>query len=201
MTVLAKKFFTPTEYLKLEERSEEKHEFHDGIIVPMAGGYANHGQIVINLTLSLGPVLKQKRCRMFDSNMRVQVKASGLYAYPDMSIVCGKVDFAPRRTDTITNPSVIVEVLSPSTRAYDQGEKFVLYRGLKSLQAFVLIDSENAHVEIFEKRSRGTWVLIEHRQFTETLTFSVLDIAVSLADIYDMVDWAALPRKRTRRKP
>jgi Uma2 family endonuclease len=200
MATLAKKFFTPAEYFKLEETSEDKHEYRDGVIVPMAGASANHSQILFNLTLQVGPDIKKRECRLFDSNMRVQVRESGLYTYPDMTIVCGKVEYAKGRKDTITNPTLIVEVLSPSTRTYERGYKFDLYRPLKSLQAYVLIDSEQAHVDYFQKRPDGKWEVIEYAQLTDKVAIPLIGVHVPLAAIYDMVDWLQKATKKSKPK-
>lgn len=200
MTALAKKFFTPFEYLRLEERSDTKHEYRNGFIVPMAGGTTNHSQILFNLTLFVGPGVKKRECRWFDSNVRVQVKESGLYTYPDVTIVCGAVVYAKGRKDTITNPTVIVEVLSPSTRTYDRGYKFDLYRPLKSLQAYVLIDSEQPHIDYFQKRADGKWELLEFSDLTEQFVLPLLGIKMPLKEIYDTVDWLPKAARKIKRR-
>ena len=186
MGVLTKKFFTPMEYLKLEEKSETKHEYRDGIVVPMAGSTANHDRLVGRTDLLLRNTLDKKDCEVFTSNMRVQVKASGLYTYPDVTVVCGKVEFAKGRNDTITNPTLIGEVLSASTRTYDRGRKFDLYRALKSLQAYMLIDQEQMRVEYFRKLKDGTWELEEYTQPRDKVKIHALDVALSLADTNTM---------------
>jgi Uma2 family endonuclease len=115
-----KRIFTPEEYLAMEEQAPYKSEFFQGEIFAMSGGSANHSTIISNCIISLGNALKGKPCRVFESNMRLLVKRNGLYTYPDATVVCGQVEFAMGRNDTITNPTLIVEVLSPTTHAYDR---------------------------------------------------------------------------------
>jgi Uma2 family endonuclease len=189
MTLLAKKFYTPLEYLKLEETSEVKHEYHQGIITEMAGGANNHNLVISNMAFVLNQHLKRTPCLVYVSDMRVQVKASGMYTYPDVVVVCTKPEFAKGRNDTLLNPTVLAEVLSPATRTYDRGVKFDLYRPLKSLQAYILIDPDTPFVDYFQRQANQTWQLLEHHELTDQLRLQTPKISIPLADIYHKVDW------------
>jgi Uma2 family endonuclease len=121
--------------------------------------------------------------------MRVQVKESGMYTYPDVTLVCGEPEFAKGHNDTLLNPTVIAEVLSPKTRAYERGKKFDLYRPLKSLQGYILIDPDQPYVDYFQREADRTWQLFEHRRLTDKLHLQTPKISIRLADLYDKVDW------------
>jgi Uma2 family endonuclease len=197
MTLLAKNFYTPLEYLKREEAATSKSEYDQGAIVPMAGASYPHNLIATNAVAALHLALKRKPCQVFGSDLRVQVSGKA-YTYPDALVICGEPEFAKGRDDTITNPTVIVEVLSRSTRAYDRGRKFELYRALPSLQAYVIVDSEQPYVDYFQKRPDGTWELMEHRQLSDKLKLQVFNVTISLSEIYDKVAWA---KPTTAHKP
>ena len=130
--------------------------------------------------------------------MRVQVKATSLYTYPDVTVVCGKVEFAKGRNDTISNPTLIVKVLSESTKNYDRSRKFDLYRALKSLQAYVPIDQNQMQVQYFRRLKDGTWELEEYTQPRDKVKIHALDMALSLAALYRKVDWAQPTAKPKR---
>jgi Uma2 family endonuclease len=200
MTSLTKKFFTPAEYLKFEEAALDKHEYRQGVITLMAGATPNHNRVVMELSGILYDALKRKACEVFGSDTRVQVKESGLFTYPDLTIVCGEPEFAKTRTATLLNPTVIVEVLSPTTREHDRGEKFDLYRPLKSLQAYVLIDPDVPFVDYFQRQANGTWKLTEYRQLTDKLALPLLRITIPLASIYARVDWMKKAEPSKKRK-
>jgi Uma2 family endonuclease len=189
MTLLAKKFYTPAEYFKFEEQSETKHEYRDGQIVPMAGSSNNHSLITVNITAEARQFFKGKNCRVYNNDMRIFISAYGIYTYPDVSVACGKIEFAKGRNDTITNPTLIIEVLSPSTANYDRGRKFTLYQSVKSLRAYVLIEQHRPHVEYFHKLADGTWELETYDDLDAQFTLRALKFALRLRDIYDTVDW------------
>ena len=143
----------------MEESATEKSEYYRGEIFAMAGAKADHNIITSNIMMSLGPRLRGSSCRIFTSNLRVHVEANTLFTYPDLSIVCGKPVFYNDDEMNLTNPVVIVEVLSPSTKNYDRGDKFRLYQGLPSLQEYILVDSQAVLVEHFRKDEKGDWPL------------------------------------------
>ena len=133
-----KDYFTPEEYLALEEEAEYRSEYYQGEIFAMTGGSANHNTIAVNLCRSLDEAFDDKPCQVFINDMRLLVQDNGLYTYPDLMVVCGNIKFVAGRDDTVTNPIVVVEVLSKSTGSYDRGPKFELYRALHTLQDYVL---------------------------------------------------------------
>jgi Uma2 family endonuclease len=198
MGVLAKKFYTPAEYLKFEEAAETRHEYLSGRIHAMAGASLNHNQIVINLIRKLPAILKGKPCRVFGSDMRVLVKPNGLYTYPDVTVVCGKIELAAGRDDTITNPTVIVEVLSKATADYDRGRKFDLYRAIKTLQAYLLVDQNRAHVELFHRLPDATWELQTFEDMSERLRIKPISCTLTLKAIYDQVEFTPAADKSRR---
>jgi Uma2 family endonuclease len=159
MTAVAIKMYTEQEYLELERAAEYKSEYYRGEIFAMAGAGRNHNRITENLSIEIGVFLKGKGCQSFSSDLRVHIPENTLYTYPDFLIVCGEPEFLDRQTDTLLNPSVIVEVLSPSTERYDQGKKFYFYRCLQSLVEYVLIDSQEVGAEVYRKGSDGVWFL------------------------------------------
>jgi len=182
-------FYTPEEYLALEEKADHKSEFFNGEIFAMAGGSYNHNVIAGNINAALNQFAESKPCVAFTSDMRVLVKANGLYTYPDATLVCGQVEFAEGRNDTITNPLIIVEVLSKSTRDYDRGFKFESYRLIETLQDYLLIDQERVHVEYFHKLEDGRWVLIETNLPEAELTLQTINFPLPISRIYHKVDW------------
>ena len=189
MAMPASKFYTPEEYLTLEEKADYKSEYYDGEIFAMAGASTNHNRIAGNVFAALHTAFKGKPCEVFSSDVRLLVKPNGLHTYPDVMVVCGQVEFAEERNDIITNPIVIVEVLSASTRDYDRGGKFTLYRDLATLQDYVLVDQAEAHVEHFHKLDDGTWLLREYRGLEGSLRLHALEFEMPMRDIYEKVDW------------
>lgn len=187
----AKTFYTPEEYLALEATSEIRHEYYQGEIYAMAGGSANHNQITINMVVALETALSKKPCRVFASDMRLLVKPSGLYTYPDVMVVCRRIEFEEDRTDIITNPSVIVEVLSKSTEGYDRGVKFIIYQNLSTLQDYVSIDQSQMRVDYYQRGERRKWILEMLDQLDDRLTLHSLNLTIPLSQIYNKVDWQA----------
>lgn len=163
MNALAeKRRWTAEEYLAFERESPDKHEFLDGEISLMAGARREHDLIVVNLLAELRNGLRGRPCKAHSSDMRVHVPVTGLYTYPDVSVAC-PARFLDERQDTLVNPSVIFEVLSTSTEAYDRGAKFASYRSIPSLQDYVLLSQERALIEHFHRQEDGSWVLREAR--------------------------------------
>lgn len=183
-----KSVYTPEEYFVLEEQSEYKSEFYHGELFAMAGCTPNHNQITVNLITLLNTAFQKTLCRVFTSDMRVQVDRRRHYAYPDISVVCGEIHFAEGRTDMIANPLMIIEVLSDSTKDYDRGSKFTAYRNIDTLQEYLLIDQVEIHVEYFHKMEPDRWSLEEYRTLDDTFTIYSLDLALSLREIYARVD-------------
>lgn len=157
MTAVAIKMYTQEEYLELERAAEYKSEYYRGEIFAMSGAKFNHNRIKENAAVEIGLFLKGKPCSSLSSDMRVHIPQNTLYTYPDILIVCGEPEFQDDHMDTLLNPSVIIEVLSPSTSSYDQGKKFSLYQNLKSLTEYILIDSQELGARVFRKNDEGAW--------------------------------------------
>ena len=188
MQALEKHHYSPEEYLALEETAEYKSEYYRGELFAMVGASVNHNQIVSNLHASLHLHLKHKPCRVFMSDLRLWMQEANLYTYPDLLVVCGTLAFAPGRNDTITNPMLIIEVLSESTQAYDRGRKFEFYRTLPTLKEYLLIDQYRFYVEQFSKNSENKWVFSEYTPSQKKLILSSLDFQLSFQDLYDKVE-------------
>jgi Uma2 family endonuclease len=189
MVAKPQKFYSPEEYLALEETAEYRSEYYQGEIFAMAGGSANHNRIVKNLLIALDAALEAKSCEAFITEMRLHIKKNGLYTYPDVMVVCGKLMFVKGRSDTLTNPVMIVEVLSDSTQAYDRGAKFELYRAIETLQDYILIDQDRVHLEYFHKWKDGRWVLTEFNDLEAVLHLESVAVEIPLSQIYQRVEW------------
>lgn len=141
--------------------------------------------IVSNTLIQVGEKLKNKKCLPFTSDLLIHIKSNGLYTYPDISVVCGIIEKADTPFDSVTNPVMIIEVLSETTKDYDRGSKFMLYRGLPSLKEYILIDSKGAtHIEQFVKNEEDIWQLHEYQNMDDSLKIKSLDINIPLSDIY-----------------
>lgn len=187
---LAQPVATPAEYLALERGSPEKSEYVNGRIYAMAGTSRVHSLIVTNLIRVLGTQLLGRPCEVHGSDLRVKVQQTGMYTYPDVVALCGEPRLEDAELDTLLNPSVIVEVLSPSTESYDRGEKFAHYRRLDSLQEYVLVAQVRRRIEHF-RREGDHWVLTEISEADGELILSSLGCTLRLADIYDRVEFPA----------
>jgi Uma2 family endonuclease len=187
---LATKYYSPQEYLDMEETADCKHEFHRGEIFAMAGGSRNHDRIALDLGTNVNLALRDTKCEAHTSDMKLWIKAKNLFTYPDLMIVCGKAEFYENRDDVITNPLVIFEVLSSSTKNYDRGEKFEYYRSIASFQEYILIDQYRIHVEQMYLETPNKWILSEHNQITDTLKLAKVNIQIPLQEIYRRVEFA-----------
>ncbi|WP_229209235.1 Uma2 family endonuclease [Dyadobacter sediminis] len=177
--------YSEKEYLELEREAPYKSEYYRGEIFAMAGAGHNHNRIVENLSGECYIMFKGKSCRTYSSDQRLHIPANGIYTYPDLLIVCGKNEFLDAKKDTILNPSVIIEVLSESTAAYDRGEKFHFYRSIPSLSEYVLINSQSVAAEVFRKDEQGTWFLAsEAYNSDESIRLQSVDLSLKLSDIY-----------------
>jgi Uma2 family endonuclease len=180
-----KKKFTIEEYLEYENASEEKHEYYQGEIFAMSGSKVPHNTIAMNLAVLLGSKLKGKSCKPFNSDQRICIPENSLFTYPDISIVCGEIITKDNDDWNILNPSVIFEVLSPSTKNYDKGEKFQLYRDIPTLKEYVLVDSEKIHIEAFRINDNNHWELEEYKKIEDTLPVKTVQLSILLTDIYE----------------
>lgn len=180
-----KQTLTELEYLEMEIVSAEKHEYYQGEIFGMAGATVEHNRIVSNTLIGLGSKLSNQNCVPFTSDLRVNIEANSLYTYPDITVVCGEIEKLPKAFDTIINPTLIIEVLSASTKDYDRGTKFMLYRDIPSLKEYIVIDSTgNVHLEKWYKNEEGLWILNEYKSSEDSVSLQSLEIDLSMADIY-----------------
>ncbi|WP_341736453.1 Uma2 family endonuclease [Microcoleus sp. CAWBG640] len=182
-------YYSPEEYLKLEEVAEFRSEYQDGRIIPMTGGTPNHNQIAVNFGGTLNFATKGQPYRVFINDLRLWIPSKRVYTYPDVMLVAGKLEFVAGRKDTITNAVMVAEVLSPSTEDYDRGGKFKLFRSIPSFREYVLIDQYEMHVEQFVKTDDNKWVLSEYDGADAVLRLSCVEFEMRLGDIYDRVDF------------
>jgi len=184
MSSAAKAKITVQEYLAMERVSEIKHEFYDGDIFDMTGGTPAHSLIASNIIREAGNALKSRPCVVFNSDLRVKVNPSGLYTYPDVTIVCGQQQFDDDQRDTLVNPTVIVEVLSKSTAIYERGAKSKQFRKIESLQALILVEQDSPVVEVYRRQPEGNWLLTEATDLSESIAIQPLGISIPLSEIY-----------------
>ncbi len=196
MALLSTKKYTPEEYLTLEDKAEYKSEYWDGYIIPLhgapptlAGADINHIQIVTNLVETLSPKLKKKQCRTFSNDLKVWIPSSEKFLYPDVAVICEKLDFYKLRRDVVTNPKLIIEVLSNSTAAFDRSEKLWMYQKLESLDEYVLISQEKAVVEQYLRREDGNWIYRATIGIESFVNFESVELKIQLKDIYELVDF------------
>ena len=188
MSSQTKQHYTPEEYLALERQAQYKSEYYAGEIFAMAGASRWHNLIVTNVVRELSLQLKGRPCTTYPSDMRVKISPTGLYAYPEVTVVCGEARFEDTQQDTLLNPTLIVEVLSDSTEAYDRGGKFAHYRKLDSLMAYVLITQTKPHVEHYLRQPDNRWLLSEADSVHDTIHLPAIDCHLALAEVYDKVD-------------
>jgi Uma2 family endonuclease len=182
---------TEAEYLAFERSSETKHEFLDGTIYAMAGASLSHNRICAHTIIRLGMQLQDGPCEVIPGDMRLKVEATGLYTYPDISVVCGDTQLVEGEFDTLLNPVLIVEVLSPSTESYDRGKKFHHYQQLESLQEYVLIAQDSPRIERFLRQDDGTWILTNVTGMDGSLQLASIQAVLKLADVYERVTFEA----------
>ena len=180
-----KPFITPEEYLKIERKAETKSEYWNGHMYAMAGATRDHARIVTNLVAALHARLKGKGCNVYSSDLRVHIPATGLYAYPDVTIVCGEEQFLDDQFDTLVNPILIVEVLSETTQGYDRGTKFENYRSLRSLIEYLTVAQDRAFIEQGVRQEGGLWLLRDHSGLAGIIHLdSVPDVNLGWAERY-----------------
>jgi Uma2 family endonuclease len=191
MTAQPKPFMTEAEYLDFERASVSKHEYLAGDIVAMTGASEQHNLIATNVTAALHGQLRGRACRIYPSDMRIKVMQTGLHTYPDLTIVCGSSQFSvPTKRDTLINPTVIIEILSPSTERYDRGLKFQNYRTIASLQEYLLIAQDTPHIERFARNEMDQWVFADAVGIEATLEIPSIAALLHLRDVYEQVIFA-----------
>lgn len=182
----AEKLLSPQDYLQWERTAEFRSEYHRGIVTMMAGASHNHNRVRDNLAGELYISLKRKSCQYFGNDFRLWIPDEEFYTYPDLTIVCGKLELLDDEFDTMLNPTTIIEVLSKSTAQYDRSEKFEYYRTIPSFREYVLVDSQRVKIEVWRKlESPNVWALVqETSRLSDSLQFSTVETSIPLIDIY-----------------
>lgn len=192
MQATEQRYYTPEEYLELEETAEYKSEYINGQIIPMAGGSTNHNRIAGNFYAALNFAFKQQNYEVFMGDVRLWIPQKRIYTYPDVMIVAGEPDYFNNRTDTILNPQVIVEVLSKSTKGYDREDKFEAYRTIPTFQEYILISQTRMYIEHFSKTGNKRWMLSQYDEEDEAIALASVPFQISLLDLYNKVNFEAI---------
>lgn len=180
---------SPEKYLAQEKDSLHKNEYFAGEIFMMADGSTNHNRIALNISGRLNFGLEDKRCETFNSDQRLFIKKNGLFTYPDAMVVCGRIEFDKKDSEAITNPIVIIEILSLSTQDYDRGSKFELYRDINSFREYLLIHQDKVYIEHYHKDDANRRKLTEIKDIEKNLIFHTINFSLPVRQIYARVDW------------
>lgn len=172
------------EYLKMENAADEKSEYFKGEVFAMSGAKVPHNTIAGNLFIAIGYKLKGKKCKPYNSDQRIHIPSNTLFTYPDISIICGEIITLNNDDYNVLNPIVIIEVLSKSTKNYDRGEKFKLYRDIATLKEYILVDSESIHIETFRLNENGHWELEEYNSLSDAVIIKAINETIVLSEIY-----------------
>lgn len=181
---------TLDEYLALDRASDVKHEYFAGFIYAMAGASYAHGIITGNLIGELRDALRDRPCGVIPNDLRVRTRST-LYTFPDVVVVCGPPEFEGDRRDIVLNPSLVIEVLSPSSEAWDRGQKFEHFRSIPSLKEYVLVAQDHVHIEHFLRQPSGQWLLTEYGDLNSRVQFPSLDVSIAVTEIYAKVEFPA----------
>lgn len=194
MSAQPKLRYTLEDYFELERTSEARYEYGNGEVFDMSGVSHKHALIEVNLTFSLASLLREKPCRVFPANMRITVPMMPPYRYGDVSVACGKFEFQEiGGVDALTNPILIIEVLSPSTEAYDRGDKFTYYKSIPSLKEYLLVAQHRPHITQYVKQDDGSWAYCEVNELTAVLRLPSIDCELALAEIYREIEFPPQP--------
>ena len=186
--------YTFEDYLAAErDELEIRHEFVGGEVFAMVGTTENHNIIVGNVIHGLIAQMKGRPCLAYSNDLRVRIEEADASTYPDVSALCGERQFHDNKHDTLLNPSVIVEVFSPSTEGYDRGDKFAIYRRLSSLREYLLLSQSKVSAELFVRQPGGRWLLGEYDSTDAQVPLDSIDCRLSLGEVYDKVDFTAAP--------
>jgi len=187
MSAQAQQFYTPEEYLERERAAAHKSEYYAGEIYAMVGATPSHNLLVAGVIAALNGDLRGTPCGTYASDLRIECGPSGLFCYPDVSVLCEPPQYRDEHQDVVINPTLIVEVLSASTEGYDRGAKFAQYRRLPSLREYVLVSQDEARMEVFTRGEDGRWVLTEAVGRDAMCPLSCLNIALPLSEVYARV--------------
>jgi len=185
-----KRHYTLEEYLELEEKAEFRSEYRDGEIVPMTGGTTNHNKISLNLAASLKIALRSKKYDVYMADVRLWIPRYRQHTYPDVMVIQGQPVYTETNTTTVMNPLLIAEVLSKSTKNYDQGDKFSYYRSTPEFKEYILIDQYYYHVMQYVKTAEGQWLFTELEGESAILLLQTIDFKIQLGDLYEQVNFA-----------
>jgi Uma2 family endonuclease len=189
MSTLTVTHVTPEEYLAAERLSETRSEYLDGGVYPMTDGSINHITIVANLTAELVTRLRGRKCIVLPNEMKVRLQQARKFFYPDLAVVCGEPQFHDDRKDIITNPDLVIEVLSPSTEAFDRGAKFQAYQTIESLREYVLVSQDSPAIERYVRNGDGSWQYKSVVGLKGSLTLPSIECTLNLGAVYDKVDF------------
>ena len=187
MSQLIKTYVSPQEYLKLERQAEYKSEYLNGEIFAMTGASRKHNLITTNISSSLHDQLKNRTCEVYAVDMRVKVRANGLYTYPDVAVVCDEPQFEDDFIDTLLNPTVLIEVLSESTERYDRIAKSSYYRTIDSLAEHVLVAQHQVRLEQYTKQPNGQWSMLDHTELEQSAHLTSIDCRLKLSEVYEKI--------------
>lgn len=191
-TPVKKHQYTIDEYLEIDNQSQLKNEYIDGEILPMTGGTTNHNLIAGNLYIYLRVNMRGKKTAIFINDVRLWIARYQVYTYPDVMVMQNTAVYEGNNKTTVINPLLIVEVLSKSTKNYDQGDKFDFYRSIPDLQEYIMIDQYKYFVKQFTKNSQNQWVLTDYESIDDILQLSSINLSVPLQNIYEEVDFTLL---------
>jgi Uma2 family endonuclease len=189
MTVQTQPQYTFKDYLAAEREAEVRHEYVNSQVFDMVGASENHNIIVANLTTLFVSQMRGRPCVVFANDMKVRVDAMDACKYPDITALCGEREFLDDRRDVLTNPSLIIEVLSDSTEAYDRGEKFAIYRRIQSLKEYVLVAQNRMCAELYTKQVDGGWLLTEYNDDDDKIVVTSVECTLVLHEVYDKVEF------------
>ncbi|ALB39432.1 MULTISPECIES: Uma2 family endonuclease [Nostocales] len=183
------RYYTPEEYLELEEQAEYKSEYRDGEIIAMTGGTTNHNKIALNFAASLKYGLRKKNYDVYIGDVRLWIPRYRQHTYPDVMIIQGEPIYATENTTTVMNPLLIAEVSSKSTSNYDQSDKFMYYRSIPEFKEYILINQYQYHVMQYVKTNDGKWIFTELESESDILTLQTIDFQIALSEIYEQVNF------------
>lgn len=183
------RLFTPDEYLRLEREAEFKSEYLDGEIYAMSGGSSAHSVLTVNATGEVRTALKGRPCQPFSNDMKVETGPGGLYSYPDLTVVCGKPQYRDEHLDVLLNPTLIVEILSPTTEAFDRGMKWARYQQIESLREYLLVAQNAPRVELYTRQANDRWLLTIAKGLSAAIELSSIGCILSLSELYDRISF------------
>jgi len=188
MNAIPEQYISLEDYFKLDEISDNKHEYYQGAVFAMTGASEDHNKIVVSTVRNLDVQLDGKPCRPYSGDFRLKIEAFELYTYPDISVICGDTQLADGRRDTFVNPTVLIEVLSESTETYDRGKKAESYRTIPSLREYLLIAQDRPYVERYRRQGQD-WLLTEYRSLVDEISLDSIGCTLPLVAIYRRVNF------------